>query len=66
MTLAGLIRSTVYALRKGGCDTKDIQAWLGHSDITTTLNVYGHVLGGDLDRLGRVMDKVLFCDAKGS
>lgn len=55
-----LRHSAVYALRKGGCDAKDIQAWLGHSDITTTLNVYGHVLNGDMDKLGRVMDKLLF------
>ena len=52
--------SAVYALRKGGCDAKDIQAWLGHSDITTTLNVYGHVLNGDMDKLGQVMDRMLF------
>lgn len=55
-----LRHSAVYALRKGGCDAKDIQAWLGHSDITTTLNVYGHVLGGDMDKLGQVMDSLLF------
>lgn len=55
-----LRHSAVYALRKGGCDAKDIQAWLGHSDITTTLNVYGHVLNGDMDRLGQVMDRLLF------
>ena len=54
-----LRHSVVYTLRKGGCDAKDIQAWLGHSDITTTLNIYGHVLGGDMEKLGRVMDKVL-------
>ena len=54
-----LRHSAVYALRKGGCDAKDIQAWLGHSDITTTLNVYGHVLGGDMDKLGQVMDSLL-------
>lgn len=59
MTLADLHHSAVYALRKGGCDAKDIQAWLGHSDITTTLNVYGHVFG-DMDRLGPVMDSLLF------
>ena len=59
-----LRHSAVYALRKGGCDAKDIQAWLGHSDVTTTLNVYGHVLGRDMDRLGQVMDRVLFCDAR--
>ena len=54
----------VYALRKGGCDVKDIQAWLGHSDVSTTLNVYGHVMGGDMKRLGTVMDTALFQGAK--
>lgn len=55
-----LRHSAVYALRMGGCDVKDIQAWLGHSDITTTLNIYGHVLGRDMDRMGQVMDSLLF------
>jgi len=55
-----LRHSVVYALRKGGCDVKDIQAWLGHSDVSTTLNVYGHVMGGDIKRLGHVMDSTLF------
>jgi len=55
-----LRHSAVYALRKGGCDVKDIQAWLGHSDVSTTLNVYGHVMGGDMKRLERVMDSAMF------
>lgn len=55
-----LRHSAVYALRKGGADAKDIQAWVGHSDVSTTLGVYGHLLSGDLTRLGAVMDKVLF------
>lgn len=59
-----LRHSAVYALRMGGCDVKDIQAWLGHSDITTTLNIYGHVLGRDMDRMGRVMDSLLFSPNK--
>lgn len=54
-----LRHSAVYALRKGGCDAKDIQCWLGHSDVSTTLNVYGHLLSGDLGHLGQVMDSVL-------
>ena len=54
-----LRHSVVYALRQGGCDAKDIQSWLGHSDISTTLGVYGHVLDGDLDPLGKVMDLAL-------
>lgn len=57
-----LRHSAVYALRKGGCDAKDIQCWLGHSDVSTTLNVYGHLLGGDLGRLGQVMDSTLFSE----
>lgn len=60
-----LRHSAVYALCKGGCDAKDIQAWLGQNNITTALNVYGHVLGGEMDRLGKVMDKVLFDAVKG-
>ena len=54
-----LRHSAVYALRKGGCDAKDIQCWLGHSDVSTTLNVYGHVLSSDLGRLGQIMDSMV-------
>lgn len=59
-----LRHSAVYALRKGGCDAKDIQTWLGHSDVSTTLNIYGHLLGGDMERLGKVMDSLLFQEVK--
>lgn len=55
-----LRHSAVYTLRKGGCDAKDIQTWLGHSDISTTLNIYGHLLDGDMARLGMVMDSMIF------
>lgn len=61
-----LRHSAVYTLRKGGCDAKDIQAWLGHSDISTTMNIYGHLLGGDMARLGMVMDSMLFPTPKAS
>lgn len=54
-----LRHSAVYTLRKGGCDAKDIQSWLGHSSVSTTLNVYGHLLKDDLSRLGQVMDSFL-------
>ena len=49
----------VYALRKGGCDAKDIQSWLGHSDVSTPLNIYGHLLNGDFTRLGEIMDSMI-------
>lgn len=55
-----LRHSAVNTLRKGGCDVKDIQAWLGHSDVSTTLNVYGHILQGDMVRLGDVVDTAIF------
>lgn len=55
-----LRHSAVNTLRKGGCDVKDIQAWLGHSDVSTTLNIYGHILQGDMARLGNVVDAALF------
>ena len=55
-----LRHSAVNTLRKGGCDVKDIQAWLGHSDVSTTLNVYGHILQGDMARLGDVVDTAIF------
>ena len=46
-------------LRKGGCDAKDIQSFLGHSDVSTTLNIYGHLMEGDMSRMGDVMDQML-------
>ena len=55
-----LRHSVVYALRQGGCDGKDIQAWLGHSDISTTMNVYGHVFQKDMAKLGKVVDAAIF------
>lgn len=55
-----LRHSAVNTLRKGGCDVKDIQSWLGHSDVSTTLNVYGHLMDGDMSHMGAVMDKMLF------
>lgn len=59
-----LRHSAVNTLRKGGCDAKDIQAWLGHSDIATTYNLYGHILKGDMARLGNVVDTAIFQASK--
>ena len=59
-----LRHSVVYALSQSNADVKKIQAWTGHSSITTLYDVYGHVLRGDLDALGKVMDKALKDDSK--
>ena len=58
-TCALPIYSAVNTLRKGGCDAKDIQSFLGHSDVSTTLNIYGHLMEGDMSRMGDVMDQML-------
>ena len=54
-----LRHSVVYALSHNNADVQKIKTWLGHSSITTTFNVYGHVLREDLDALGKTMDTVL-------
>lgn len=38
-----LRHSCASLLLNSGCNFKDIQDWLGHSDIGTTMNIYGHL-----------------------
>lgn len=37
-------------LVKNGCNMKEIQCWLGHSDISTTGNLYSHLETDDLKK----------------
>ncbi len=32
----------------------------GDSDVATTYNLYGHILQGDMTRLGNVVDTAIF------
>ena len=41
--LHDLRHCTASILLKNGASMKDIQIWLGHSDISTTMNIYAHV-----------------------
>ena len=38
-----LRQSCASLLNANGCSLKDIQEWLGHSDIQTTANIYTHL-----------------------
>ena len=38
-----LRHSTASLLIEKGWQMKDISDWLGHSSITTTMNIYGHL-----------------------
>lgn len=43
MTFHDLRHSTASILYELGWEIKDIQEWLGHSDVQTTLNIYTHL-----------------------
>jgi integrase len=45
------------ALISGGCSVKAVQAALGHSSATTTLDVYGHLWPGDEDRIRDAIER---------
>lgn len=41
---------------QAGYPPKGIQEILGHASITTTLDLYGHLFPGDLDRWASLLD----------
>ena len=51
------------AMIEQGVDIKTIQQRLGHSDITTTLNVYAHVTKKMNESAANKIDKILFTEA---
>lgn len=54
-----LRHSAATMLHSCGYDLKDIQAWLGHSDIQTTSNIYTHLEDKRLSAMADAMDEVL-------
>lgn len=50
-----LRHSCASLLLNNGCGLKDVQEWMGHSDIQTTANIYGHL---DTSRKQEIADKL--------
>lgn len=54
-------KNKAYDLVNGGrlSSMKEIQEWLGHSNISTTANIYAHVDSESKRESARIIDKVL-------
>lgn len=55
-----LRHSCASILLESGHNLKDVQQWLGHADIQTTGNIYGHLTNDHLKTVGDDMCKELF------
>lgn len=45
-------------LLKNGANMKEIQAWLGHSNYNTTVNLYAHLDTSSVNDVGKVITSV--------
>ncbi|MBR6558977.1 MAG: tyrosine-type recombinase/integrase [Clostridia bacterium] len=54
-----LRRSCASALLEKGVSMKQIQEWLGHSDMSTTANIYSHLDAVSKADTGAAMSKAL-------
>lgn len=57
--LHGLRHTYASVLIAAGCSVKVVQTMLGHEDVTTTLNVYGHLFPDEWDKAAKAIDKWL-------
>lgn len=54
-----LRHSVATLLHSGGYDLRDIQGWLGHSDISTTGNIYSHLEDKRMAGMAQAMETAL-------
>lgn len=60
LTLHSLRASCVSILIHDGTDIKDVQAWVGHKDVQTTLNIYARTNEKQQDKVAHRMANTLF------
>ena len=59
LTLHSLRGSCISILVHEGIDIKDIQEWVGHKDIKTTLNIYAQINEKEKEKVNQKMCEVL-------
>lgn len=60
LTLHSLRYSCVSMLVHSGADIKDIQTWVGHSDIKTTLDIYAQTNKFEKNKTANMMNGIIF------
>lgn len=65
LTLHSLRASCVSVLIHDGVDVKDVQKWVGHKDVQTTLNIYARTNEAQQKRVAGLMSGLLLQDTKG-
>jgi integrase len=60
LTLHSLRASCVSILIHGGTDIKDVQEWVGHKDIQTTLNIYARTNEKQKNKVNQKMLSTMF------
>ena len=63
LTLHSLRASCVSILIHSGVDIKDVQEWVGHRDIQTTMNIYARTNEKQKEKAERKMLEAMFKDA---
>lgn len=58
LTFHDLRHSTASILYEKGWEVKDIQEWLGHADVQTTLNIYTHLSKGHKEEKVKTLEGI--------
>ncbi len=60
LKLHELRHTNISLLLKNGASMKELQEWAGHSNYSTTANIYAHIQEESKNRLSKTIEKVLF------